>query len=195
MLSAWPVSQLTFTLAAPCGRLGHGIRLGMAVPHVEALAFTSMLARRRLLLPALGESVPRLVPPRRAAPLLRSLGDIEPRTRSAQGARRHKSPQRLQHVRLAEVWPGSDWGSGPGLALALARHGQCPLAGQQQNKTAVCSFLFRPATCALSLILSPFHILPLLPSPFLPFSPLCSSLFSTSTKFAQHKLCFVRMFF
>lgn len=116
-----PVSQLTFTLAAPCGRLGHGIRLGMAVPHVEALAFTSMLARRRLLLPALGESAsPCLAPPRRtAAPLLRSLGDIEPRTRSAQGARRHKSPQRLQHVRLAWVWPGSDWGSGPGPARAM----------------------------------------------------------------------------
>lgn len=148
----------------------------------------SRLARQRLLLPALGESAS----PRRTSASLFGALNPEHEARKAQGV------INLHNACNMFVWPGSGWGSGPGLllALALARHGQCPLAGQQQNKLhfAASFFAQRPALCHLFFPFFPSSPLP--PSFFFPLFPsLCSPLLSSSTKFAQHKLCFVRMFF
>lgn len=154
----------------------------MAVPHVEALAFTSMLARRRLLLPALGESAPRLVPPRPTAPRLCSAlwGTLNPEheARKAQGV------INLHNACNMFVWPRS----GPGLtgALSLVSRwfwlwpgtGNALLLANNKTKLhfAASFFAQRPALCHLFFPLftsSPCSLLP-----FFPLLPsICSSLF------------------
>lgn len=169
-----PVSQLTFTLAAPCGRLGHGIRLGMAVPHVEALAFTSMLARRRLLLPALGESAsPRS---RSAAPRLCSAlwGTLNPEheARKAQGV------INLHNACNMYVWPGSDWGSGPGPARAM------PSCWPTTKQNCTLQLPFSPSDLRSVTYSFPFSLPP--PAPFSLSSLFYPLLFSS---FYFNKIC------